>query len=194
MCCLFVGYNIHSRLCFWFCIKNKLKLCVFFKKSGNVKKIIIASTVCCLFILLSHASTLASGSGHHAHGDDEVRSSDRNTSVTYKDTQDGIEAFLEFSDFEKVNQDSSHNFFMKCSIRVFLKDPKSGKYLQPSKIACNGRSWSVWQSCGVCSWQRQSYENRAVCKRKRRTTLSSDCRGWGCRCERISFPPYLLDN
>lgn len=89
-----------------------------------------------LFLLLCATSTisvLASGSGHHSHSHEESAVS-TNENVTHKDSQGGIDAYLEFTKAEMPGSKTLGDFFAKCIVKATLKDSKSGKSITPSRL------------------------------------------------------------
>jgi nitrite reductase/ring-hydroxylating ferredoxin subunit len=76
----------------------------------------------------------ASGSGNHSHGHQPVEKSLGNDAVTYKDSKDGVDAYLEFCDFKGFAGKEAKEFVVKCNTRAYLKDSKTGAALEPSKL------------------------------------------------------------
>ena len=98
-------------------------------------KITVSAILLSLSALLLGAQDFASGSGHHSHGDQDLQVTTEANIVTYQDSKDGIDAYLEFSDFEAHGGGDSKGFIVKCQVRAFIKDSKAGVYMTPSKMA-----------------------------------------------------------
>lgn len=100
-----------------------------------MSKRIIASVVVLVSAVLFSVPVLASGSGHHSHEPEVTKvASDANV-ITYKDSKDGIDAYLEFCDFVSSKESASKGFVVKCHVKAFLKNAETGHYVTPTKLA-----------------------------------------------------------
>jgi hypothetical protein len=77
----------------------------------------------------------ASGSGSHSHDHQEVKAGQDNNAIIYKDSQGGIDAYIEFFDFDGNIGTEVTTFFVKCKVQAFLKDAETGQHLNPSRLA-----------------------------------------------------------
>ena len=100
-----------------------------------MSKITISIIVTVLGAVLFCVPVFASGGGSHSHDHQEVEAGQDNNVIAYKDSQGGIDAYIEFSDFEGSAGTEAAVFFVKCQVRAFLKDAETGQYLTPSKLA-----------------------------------------------------------
>ncbi len=84
-------------------------------------------------LTFSCSTVLASGSGHHSHDNNQIETHDKTDVITYKDSSDGIDAYLEVNvSFKKK---TSKGFVAKCDIRVFLKKVETEEYIKATKLA-----------------------------------------------------------
>lgn len=97
-----------------------------------MKKFSIIALVCLGLNIACAVSVFASGGGHHSHGHEAEVGPGEN--VTHKDTQGGVDAYLEFCKSEKPKTASSDESFLKCVVKASLKDSKSGKSITPSRL------------------------------------------------------------
>lgn len=88
----------------------------------------LGTVLCC-------GPVFAAGSGNHSHGHQEAGASKDNNVIVQKDSKDGIDAYLEFCDFERISTSESKEFIVKCHVRAFLKDAETGQYLLPPRLA-----------------------------------------------------------
>jgi hypothetical protein len=89
--------------------------------------LILGTVLCCVPVC-------ASGSGSHSHGHQEAGAGEDNAVIVHKDSKDGIDAYLEFCDFDGGSNSQSKGFIVKCNVRAFLKNAETGQYLTPSKL------------------------------------------------------------
>ena len=89
--------------------------------------LILGTVLCCVPVF-------AAGSGNHSHGHQEAEVGDDNDVIAHKDSKDGIDAYLEFRDFEGSAGTESKEFIVKCKVQAFLKNADNGQYMNPSKL------------------------------------------------------------
>ena len=99
-----------------------------------MSKFTISTIVLILGTVLCCVPVFAAGSGNHSHDHQEAEAGKDNDVIAYKSSKDGIDAYLEFCDFEGSAGTESKVFFVKCHVRAFLKDAETGQYLTPSKL------------------------------------------------------------
>ena len=99
-----------------------------------MSKVTISIVVLILGTVLCCVPVFAAGSGNHSHGHQEVKVGQDKNVITHKDSKDGIDAYLEFCDFEGSAGTESKEFIIKCHVRAFLKNAETGQYLTPSKL------------------------------------------------------------
>ena len=85
--------------------------------------------------VLSSSLLMASGSGHHSHGPVSSAAADKSGVVTYKDTRDGIEAYLEFNNSGPEQASEAQDFLVVCEATAYLQDAATGARLQVAKSA-----------------------------------------------------------
>lgn len=95
----------------------------------------VMKAVLCFFVaLLGSSYVYASGTGKHAHGHHAVEKGSDGEVVTYKDTKDGVDAYLQLCDFKDLTSRSDKGFLVKCHAKAYLSDSETGDSLQPSKL------------------------------------------------------------
>ena len=99
-----------------------------------MKRISLTIVLCLVSFFLSTGSLFASGSGSHSHNLDAVQQDTDDTVSIYKDSQEGVDAYLEFFDVKDLTDREQKDFFLKCHVRAFLKGSRTGEYLQPLKL------------------------------------------------------------
>ena len=83
---------------------------------------------------------MASGSGHHSHGPASSATEDGSGAVTYKDTKDGIDAYLKFKNSGPEQTSQTQGFVVVCEATAYLQDAATGERLQVAKIALRATS------------------------------------------------------
>ena len=84
-------------------------------------------------LAISCSAVLASGNGHHSYDKNQIERHDNADVITYKESSDGIDAYLEFN--VQIKKKSSKGFVAKCNIQVFLKKIDTGEYVKATKLA-----------------------------------------------------------
>ena len=84
-------------------------------------------------LTFSCSAVLASGSGHYSHDNNQIETHDKTGVITYKESSDGIDAYLELKvPFKKK---TPKGFIAKCEIQVFLKKVETGEHIKATKLA-----------------------------------------------------------
>ena len=99
-----------------------------------MKRIVISTALCLFVALLGSSYAFASGTGNHSHGHHSVEKGSDSEASTYKDSKDGVDAYLEFRDFKDSTNSSDKEFLVKCHVRAYLRDSETGDSLLPSKL------------------------------------------------------------
>ncbi len=86
-------------------------------------------------IFFTCSAAFASGKNNHSHDHHSDKTKGGTSSITYKESKDGIDAYLEFSNLSVENKDKSSKFVAKCDVRAFLKNAKSGESVETRKMA-----------------------------------------------------------
>jgi hypothetical protein len=76
----------------------------------------------------------ASGGGHHSHDHPSAHKSPDDNTIRYRDSQDGVDAYLEFHDLKRLTGDDPKSFFARCQVGAYLIDSQTGEDLEPTKI------------------------------------------------------------
>ncbi len=88
--------------------------------------------ICAIMSLLC-VETFAAGSGSHSHGHQEVENAAN--IVTYVDSKDGVEAYLEVCDRKLPEKGKWTGFVVKCDLRAYFKDTSTGEIISVAKVA-----------------------------------------------------------
>lgn len=99
-----------------------------------MKRFLVSAAVGFGFAFLASGVVSASGGGGHSHDHHAVQKSADETTITYKDSNDGVEAFLEFCAVNDSTRESKNGFFVKCHAKAYLRDAKTGEPITPSKL------------------------------------------------------------
>lgn len=95
-----------------------------------MEKFITVLTGLLIFSVFSIATSLASGAGHsHGH-----HSTDSDYAV-YKDSQGGIDAYLEIRDVKITDAKPSDDYLVKCDVRAYLQDSNTGLAVAFKRLA-----------------------------------------------------------
>jgi hypothetical protein len=98
-------------------------------------KSLVMRTVLCVFIgFLGSGYVSASGSGNYSHDHNAVEKSPDSEAITYKDSRDGIDAYLEFYDFKELTGSNDKGFLAKSRAKAYLRDSVTGDNLRLSKL------------------------------------------------------------
>lgn len=99
-----------------------------------MKRIVKNAVLCLGIVFIPFSFAHASGSGKHSHDHHAVDKSSDNAAIVYRDSKDGVDAYLEFCDFKNVADNGDKGFLVKCHARAYFRDSKTGENLQPAKL------------------------------------------------------------
>lgn len=105
-----------------------------------MKNVAMKVLLCLSIALLSSSYVCASGSGSHSHDHHAAQKGSDNEAITYKDSKDGVDAYLEFCDLRDLAGNGRKDFLLKCHAKAYLRDSRTGENLQPSKIVLRATS------------------------------------------------------